>query len=117
MLCLVNPGAMYMWVLQVSGLVCELSPGDTLLVPAYWFMHSQLQQPACVALVIHLQPLPSKLLDCNGLLLQLSRMIECWVGAEVGTANIRQWLMVRVMMRATGTVDSTLLLQQRDLHA
>lgn len=78
----------------MQGLVCELSPGDTLLVPAYWFVHSQLQQPACVALVLHLQPLPSKLLSREALLLQLSRMIECWVGAEVGTANVRQWILV-----------------------
>lgn len=74
--------------------MCELSPGDTLLVPAYWFVHQQLQQPACVALVLQLQPRLNKLMSRDALLMQLSRMIECWVAAEMGTANVRKWLLV-----------------------
>jgi hypothetical protein len=55
---------------------------------------SQLLQPACVSLSFSLQPLPAKLQRPGALLLQLSRMIEVWLAAEAGAANVRQWLMV-----------------------
>lgn len=96
---------------QVCGLVCDLSPGDTLYIPGYWFVHSQLMQPACVGLELCLlspqqqqQQLSGsiatasaaavRLSSPSALLLQLSRMIELWFGAEAGPANVRRWLLV-----------------------
>lgn len=80
--------------MQVEGLVCELNPGDTLIVPAYWFMHSELQTPCCCSLELQLSPKPDKLLSDGALQLQLSRMIETWVGQECGSASVRRWLQV-----------------------
>lgn len=50
---------------QVRGLVCSLAPGDSLLIPAYWFLHCQLEQPQSVSLTVQLHPLPLKLI-CPG---------------------------------------------------
>jgi hypothetical protein len=41
-----------------------------------------------------LQPLLAKLQRPGALLMQLSRMVELWLAAEAGAANVRQWLMV-----------------------
>jgi hypothetical protein len=57
-------------------------------------MCSQLLQPACVSLAVCLQPTPAKVQRPGALLMQLSRMVELWLAAEAGTANVRQWLMV-----------------------
>eukprot|EP00775_Hariotina_reticulata_P005203 gene5203-5441_t len=78
---------------EVTGRVCSIAPGDALLVPAYWFLHCQLQQPQCVCLTLRLHPRPEKLICPDALVVQLSRMIELWVAAEMGTANVRQWLL------------------------
>lgn len=80
--------------LQVQGFVCDLSPGDTLLVPAYCFVHSQLTQPACVSLEVHLTAQPARLSSPGALMLQLSRMMELWFSAEAGPANVRKWFQV-----------------------
>jgi hypothetical protein len=64
-------------------------------VPAYWFMHSQLVQPACVSLEVQLTPQPTRLSSPPALLLQASRMMELWFGAEAGPANVRRWFKVR----------------------
>lgn len=77
-----------------GGLLCDLAPGDSLLVPAYWFVHSQLMQPACVSLSINLKAGPSRLISPPALLLQLSRMMELWFAAAAGPANIRGWFKV-----------------------
>lgn len=76
--------------------MCELAPGDSLLVPAYWFLHCQLQQPACVNLEVQLTAQPARLSSPPALLLQLSRMMELWFGAEAGPANVRKWFKVKV---------------------
>lgn len=80
---------------QVQGLLVDLGPRDTLLVPAYWCVHSQLMQPACVGLEVGLTQGPDRLSSPAALLLQASRMLELWFGAEAGPANIRKWLLVR----------------------
>lgn len=83
-------------VAQLSGgLLCDLAPGDSLVVPAYWFVHAQLMQPACVSLELQLQPLSTRLRPPAALVLQLSRMMEGWFAAEVGPANVRRWFQVR----------------------
>lgn len=79
---------------QVQGLLCECAPGDSLLVPAYWFVHTQLSQPACVSLQLQLTPQPRRLNSPQALQLQLSRMVEVQFGAEAGPANTRKWLQV-----------------------
>jgi hypothetical protein len=70
-------------------------------------MFSQLQQPACVSLAVSLQPAPTKLQRPGALLMQLSRMVEVWLAAEAGTANVRQWLLVsRVSVAAAVTLHA-----------
>ncbi|KAF8063107.1 CPI1 [Scenedesmus sp. PABB004] len=77
----------------VRGLVCELHPGDSLLVPGGWFVHAQLCGAACVALELGLMPAPGKRLGRGTLLMRLGRMAEARLGAEVGAANVRRWLL------------------------
>jgi hypothetical protein len=64
------------------------------MVPAYWFMHTQLCQPACVGLVLQLHPQPCRLNSPQALQLQCCRMVEVFFGAEAGPANTRKWLQV-----------------------
>lgn len=115
---------------QVRGTVVELGPGDTLLVPAYWFAHTQLlggdgggaalgnpYVPAAAqagarggsaALLLRLAAPPppagegggggegrARLMPDGALQLQMARMVELVVAAEVGAANVRRWLLVR----------------------
>lgn len=79
---------------QVRGVLCDLSPGDSLVIPAYTTVHAQLMQPACVSLSLQLQPLPSRISSPPALVLQASRMVELWFAAEAGAANVRKWLQV-----------------------
>jgi hypothetical protein len=79
--------------------VCDLNPGDTLLVPAYWWVHSELLQPDSCCLTVKLQPGPERCYSKGALLLQLSRMIEVQIAAEVGPANVRRRIMVRAWGR------------------
>jgi hypothetical protein len=66
--------------LQVTGLHCQLAPGDVLYVPAGWFMHAELSAGGCSTLVARLLPV-SKLLgrDCTQIMVGGA---EGEVGAE-----------------------------------
>jgi len=121
--------------IELRGTVVDLHPGDTLLVPAYWFAHTQLMGSGdddvrgaaglgswsglgggcggSAALLVRLQPAAAmsqqgmaaeggasfgggRLLSDGALQLQLGRMMEMVVAKEVGAANVRKWLQVRV---------------------
>lgn len=81
--------------LQVRGLVVELAPGDSLVVPAYWFLHSQLMGPHTLSLVVGLLPGAQRVMCAEALQLQVARMAEVWLATEVGAPNVRKWLQVR----------------------
>ena len=84
----------YCCSLQVRGLVSDLNPGDCLLVPAFWWVHSELLQPNSCCLTLKLQPGPERCYSKGALLLQLNRMIEVQTAAGVGQANVRKLLLV-----------------------
>jgi hypothetical protein len=75
-------------------MVCDLRPGDALLVPGGWWVHTQLLQPNTCALTLQLHPGPERVATKGSLLLQLSRCIEAWTAGTVGVANTRNQLMV-----------------------
>lgn len=75
------------------------------MVPAYWCVHSHLMQPACVGLEVVLTQGPDHLSSPAAILLQASRMLELWFGAEAGPANIRKWLLVRHLNSCCNVVD------------
>jgi hypothetical protein len=76
-------------------MVCDLRPGDALVVPGGWWVHTQLLQPNSCALTLQLHPGPERVATKGALLLQLSRCIEAWTAGAVGVANTRGQLLVR----------------------